>query len=144
MPIVDGKYEAKLSTTFSTADEGVEEIKKMVGKSRAIRISSIPMTLLDELKPLLANKDLKIILPLGEKPTGDLKQLGDVATTKARIYVDYKGKEANTGSISFSTVIFNLVWLDNEILNISTMEYGTCVKCLRKTFDGAWRYSQKW
>lgn len=60
------EYEAKLSTTFSTADEGVEEIKKMIGKSRLIRISSIPMTLLDDLKPLLANKDLKIILPLGD------------------------------------------------------------------------------
>ena len=144
MPIVDGRYEAKLSTTFSTVDEGIEEIKKKISKSRAIRISGIPMTLLNELKQLLANKDLKIILPLGEKPTEELKQLGEVATTKARIYVDYKGKEASTGSITFSTVVYNIVWLDNEILDISTMEYSTCVKCLRKTFDGAWRYSQKW
>ena len=143
MPIVDGKYEVKLSTIYEV-DEGIAEIKKMIGKSRVIRISSIPMTLLDELKPLLTKKDLKIILPLGEKPTDDLKQLGEVATTKVKIYIDYKGKEAKTGSITFSTVIFNMVWLDNEILDISTMEYGTCVKCLRKTFDGAWRYSQKW
>jgi hypothetical protein len=143
MPIVDGKYEAKISTTYEV-DEGIEEIKRMIGKSRVIRISGIPMTLLDELKPLLANKDLKIILPLGEKPTEDLKQLGEVATTKARIYVDFKGKEAKTGSITFSTVVFNIVWLDDEILDVSTMEYSTCVNCLRKTFDGAWRYSQKW
>ena len=144
MPIVDGRYEAKLSTTFSTVDEGIEEIKKKISKSRAIRISGIPMKLLNELKALLANKDLKIILPLGEKPTEELRSLGEVATTKARIYVDYKGKEASTGSITFSTVVYNIVWLDNEILDISTMEYSTCVKCLRKTFDGAWRYSQKW
>ena len=143
MPIVDGKYEVKLSTIYEV-DEGIAEIKKMIGKSRVIRISSIPMVLLDELKPLLTKKDLKIILPLGEKPTDDLKQLGEVATTKVKIYIDYKGKEAKTGSITFSTVIFNMVWLNNEILDISTMEYGTCVKCLRKTFDGAWRYSQKW
>ena len=143
MPFVDGRYEAKIGATYEV-DEGIEEIKKKIGKSRAIRISGISMKLLDELKPLLVNKALKIILPLGEKPTEDLKQLGEVATTKARIYVDYKGKEAKTGSITFSTVVFNIVWLDNEILNISTMEYGTCVKCLRKTFDGAWRYSQKW
>ena len=83
-------------------------------------------------------------MPLGEKPTEDIKQLGEVASTKVRIYVDYKGKEANMGSITFSTVIYNLVWVDKEILSISTMEYGTCVKCLRKTFNGAWRYSQKW
>ena len=143
MPIVDGKYEAKLGTTYEV-DEGLKELRKQIGKSRAIRISGIPMTLLNELKPLLANKDLKIILPLGEKPTDELKKLGDVATTKAKIYVDYKGKEAKTGSVTFSTVVFNIVWLGDRILDISTMEYSTCVKCLRKTFDGAWRYSQKW
>ena len=143
MPIVDGRYECKLSTTYNV-DEGINEIKNRIQKSRAIRVSSIPMKLLDELKPMLKNKDLKIILPLGEKPTEELKQLGEVATTKARIYVDFKGKEANTGSVIFSTVIYNIVWLGDEILDVSTMEYSTCVKCLRKTFDGSWRYSQKW
>jgi hypothetical protein len=144
MPIVDGRYEAKLSTTFSTVDEGIDEIKKKISKSRGVRISNIPMKLLEELKPLLVGKDLKVILPLGQKPKEELKKLGDLATTKARIYVDFKGTEANTGSISFSTVVFNIVWLGDEIFDVSTMEYSTCVKCLRKTFDGAWRYSQKW
>ena len=144
MPIVDGRYEAKLSTTFSSVEEGIAEIKKKIKKSRGIRISNIPMKLLEELKPLLVGKDLKIILPLGQKPTEELKKLGDLATTKARIYVDFKGTEANTGSITFSTVIFNITWLGDEIFDVSTMEYSTCVKCLRKTFDGAWRYSQKW
>lgn len=139
MPIIDGRYEAKFSTTFSTVDEGLEEISK----SRGIRINSIPMKLLDELKPLLVGKDLKIILPFAQKPTEELKKLGDLATTKARIYVDFKGTEANTGSIIFSTLTFNIAWLGNKILDVSTMEYSKCVKCLRKTFDGAWRYSQK-
>jgi len=144
MPIVEGRYETRLSTTFSTVDEGIEEIKRMIQKSRAIRINSIPMKLLKEIEPLLVDKDLKIILPLGEKPTENLKRLGEIATTKARICVNFKGTEANTGSIIFSTVVFNIVWLGGEIFDVSTMEYGTCVKCLRKTFDMGWRYSQKW
>ena len=68
MPIVDGRYEAKLSTTFSTVNEGLEEIRNKIGKSRGIRINNIPMKLLNELKPLLENKDLKIVLPLGQHP----------------------------------------------------------------------------
>jgi len=144
MPIVEGRYETRLSTTFSTVDEGIEEVKRMIQKSRAIRINSIPMKLLEEIEPLLVDKDLKIILPLGEKPTENLKRLGEIATTKARIYVDFKGTEANTGSIVFSTVVFNVIWLGEEIFDVSTMEYGTRVKCLRKTFDMGWRYSQKW
>ena len=54
---------------------------------------------------LLKDKDLMIILPRGEKPTEELKQLAPTATTKARIYVDYKGQEANSGSISFESFL---------------------------------------
>lgn len=144
MPIVEGRYESKISTTFSTVDEGIDEIKRKIEKSRGIRINNIPMKLLEELKPILVGKDLKIILPFGQKPTEELRRFGEIATTKSRIYVDFKGTEANTGSIGFSTVVFNIVWLGDEIFDVSTMEYSKCVKCLRKTFDVAWRYSQKW
>jgi hypothetical protein len=144
MPIVDGKYEAKIGTTFATVEEGVAELKRMVQKSRRIRISNIPMSLLEELKPLLKDKDLMIILPMNEKPTEELKQLAPIATTKARIYVDYKGEEANSGSVTFSQLIFNVAWINGKILNVSTMEYGKCVKCMAGTFEGGWRYAQKW
>ncbi len=144
MPIVEGRYEAKLSTTFGTINEGLEEIKRKIQKSRRIRISNIPMSLLEQLEPILADKDLKIILPISEKPAEELEKLGEVATTKAKIYVDFKGKEANTGSIGFSDRIFNITWLNDQILDISAMEYSKCVKCLSDTFEGSWRYSQKW
>lgn len=144
MPIVDGKYEAKIGTTFATVEEGIAEVKRMIQKSRRIRISNIPMSLLEELKPLLKDKDLMIILPMNETPTDELKQLAPTATTKARIYVDYKGQEAASGSINFANTIFNIAWVNDKVLNISTMEYGKCVKCLAGTFEGGWRYSQKW
>jgi hypothetical protein len=144
MPIVDGKYEMKIGTTFATVEEGTAELKCMIQKSRRIRISNIPISLLDELKPLLKDKDLMIILPINEKPTEELKQLAPTATTKARIYVDYKGEEANSGSINFASIVFNIAWVNDKILGVSTMEYGKCVKCLAGTFEGGWRYAQKW
>jgi len=144
MPIVDGRYEAKISTTFATVEEGIQEIKRMVQKSRKIRISNIPMRLLEELKPLLKDKDLMIILPMNEKPTEELKKLAPIATTKARIYVDYKGQEANSGSINFASTVFNIAWLNDKIPGVSTIEYGKCVKCLGGSFEGGWRYAQKW
>ena len=143
LPIVKGRYECKLSTKFGDIKEGIEEIKTGIKKSRRIRIGGIPMGLLDELKPLLMEKDVKIILPLGERKPKDLEKLGEVATTKARIYVEYDKKEANTGSVCLPDKIFNIVWLDGKILEISAMEYSKCVKCLRDTFEMAWRYSEK-
>jgi hypothetical protein len=144
MPIVDGKYEAKIGTTFAMVEEGIAELKRMIQKSRKIRISNIPMSLLEELKPMLKDKDLMIILPMNEKPTEELKQLAPIATTKARIYVDYKGEEANSGSVTFSQLIFNIAWVNDKVLGVSTMEYSKCVKCMAGTFEGGWRYAQKW
>ena len=144
LPIVDGRYETKIGTIFATVEEGITEIKRMIQKSRRIRISNIPMSLLEELKQLLKDKDLMIILPIGEKPSEELKQLAPTATTKARIYVDYKGEEANSGSINFASTVFNIAWVNDKILGVSTMEYGKCVKCLAGTFEGGWRYAQKW
>jgi hypothetical protein len=144
LPIVDGKYEAKISTTFATPKEGIDEIKRMVQKSRRIRISGIPMQLLDELKPLLKDKDLMIVLPLGEKPTEELKALAPIATTKARIYVDWMGQEANNGSINFANRAFGIIWVGDKILSVQAMEYGKCAKCMMETFEGGWHYAQKW
>jgi hypothetical protein len=143
MPIVDGRYEAKISTTFRSANEAVEEIKKMVEKSRRVRIGNIPMKLLRELAPLLKGKDVKIILPASEKPTEELRQIGDVAVQKAKIYKDHKGTEAMLGSIYFSDTMFSIAWAGEKILEIDALHYDKCVKCMRKTFEMSWRYSEK-
>ena len=143
MPIVDGRYEAKVSTTFRSTKEGLDAIKSKIEKSRRVRISNIPMPLLEKLKPLLEGKDVKIILPLNEKVAGELRQIGPVAVTKARIYKDHKGTEANLGSIYFSDRVFSIAWVDEKILQIDAMDYDKCVKCMRNMFDVGWRYSEK-
>jgi hypothetical protein len=143
MPIVDGQYQAKISTVFASVKEGVTQLKEKIAKSRRVRIGNVPRGLIEELLPLLAGKDVKIILPNGEKPTAQMKQVGDVAVQKAKIYSDFKGVEANEGSIYFSDVMFCVTWAKDEVLQISTMEYDKCVKCMRGTFDMAWRYADK-
>jgi hypothetical protein len=144
LPIVDGKYEAKISTTYASPQEGIEEIKRMIKKSRRIRIGGISMPLLNELVPLLKEKDLMIVLPLGEKPTDELKALAPIATTKAKIYVDYMGQDANSGSVNFPSRSFSVIWAGEKILAVSAMEYGKCAKCMLETFEGGWHYAQKW
>jgi hypothetical protein len=103
----------------------------------------VPVGLIEKLLPSLQGKDVKIILPGGAKPTAQLKEVGDVAVQKAKIYSDFKGVEANEGSVYFSDVMFCVTWSKDKILQISTMEYDKCVKCMRGTFDMAWRYSDK-
>ena len=143
MPIVDGQYQAKMSTTFRTNEEAIQAIKDKIEKSRRVRISNIPMNLVEELLPLLKGKDVKIILPMKEKPSAELKEIGDVAVQKAKIYKDYKGTEAIAGSVYFSDRVFSIAWIKDKILQIDAMDYDKCVKCMRKMFDVGWRYSEK-
>jgi hypothetical protein len=143
MPIVDGQYQAKISTVFASAKEGVERLKSKIAKSRKVRIANVPVGLIEKLLPSLKGKDAKIILPGSAKPTAQLREVGDVAVQKAKIYSDFKGVEANEGSIYFADVMFCVTWSKDKILQISTMEYDKCVKCMKGTFDMAWRYSDK-
>lgn len=144
MPIVDGKYEARLKTYYASPGDGVDAIKKKLRRSRRVRISNIPRTLLEDLAPSLEGKDLKVILPEGERPDERLASLGEFATTTSRIYADYMGKEANSGAVDFSDRSFNVVWSGDAIICIDSMDYVKCARCLLDTFDMAWRYSRKW
>jgi len=143
MPIVDGRYEAKISTTFRSVEDAIEEITNKIERSRRVRISNIPIGLLEKLLPLLKGKDVKIILPMKAKASDELREVGEVAVQKAKIYKDYKGVEANAGSIYFSDRIFGVVWVKDRILEIDAMDYDKCVKCMKNMFDVGWRYSEK-
>jgi hypothetical protein len=48
------------------------------------------------------------------------------------------------GSMNFANMVFNIAWVNDKILGVSTMEYGKYVKCLAGTFEGGWRFAQKW
>ena len=143
MPIVDGQYQAKISTVYATVKGGVEQLKSKIAKSRKVRITNVPAALLEKLLPSLKGKDVKVILPGSARATAKLREVGDVAVQKAKIYSDFKGVEANEGSIYFSDVMFCVTWSKDKILQISTMEYDKCIKCMKGTFDMAWRYSEK-
>jgi CRISPR/Cas system CMR subunit Cmr6 (Cas7 group RAMP superfamily) len=93
--------------------------------------------------PLLKDKDVKFILAKDSRVTDELKQLGEVAIQKAKLYKDHKGVEANIGSIYFADAIFSIAWTDKEILSVDVMHYSKCVKCMKKFFDVGWHYSEK-
>jgi hypothetical protein len=143
MPIVDGKYEAQIMTYYKSIEEAMEEIRDNLKRTRKVRVSNLPFPLLKELMPLLEGKDLAVILPEGAEPWPELTALCEVARTKSRIFVVYKGVEALVGNIVLPDVQFSIIWDKDKVLEITAMNYSSCVKCQRKTFDMSWRYSEK-
>jgi hypothetical protein len=139
MPTEDDQYHAKIPMVFASVDEGIKQLKNRIAASSTVQISNIPVGLLDELLPILKGKDVKIILPYGANPTAEMQEIGDVAIQKARMYYDFGGVEADEGSIYFSDVIFCVTWVEDEILQISTLGYNENIKW----FEMIWRYAEK-
>jgi len=145
MPIVDGKYECLIMTYFKNTDEAMDEIRAKLKRTRKVRVANIPVPLVKELLPLLKDKDLAFILPEKAEPWAELLEMGPVARQKAKIYVIYRGVEATAGNIILPDVHFSILWdgPSGKVLEITAMNYSSCVKCQKKTFDMSWRYAEK-
>ncbi len=72
--------------------------------------------------PLLKDKDLMIVLPQNQTPTEELKQLAPLATSEARVYIDYMGQEANSDTVNFASRSFSIIRVDDKILGVSAMK----------------------
>ncbi len=143
MPALEGRYEMKISTTYGSSEEGIKDIIEKIGKSKIVAINTIPRNLLIRLAPHLRGKMVKVILPVNDSPDDAVRKIGEVAVSKARVYKDYKGIEADTGSIYFADRVFNITWSKDRILEIDTMEYDRCVKCMKEMFETGWKSSRK-
>lgn len=143
MPTVNGLHVNKITTVYETS-KGIEAIKETIVKSKRLRITTIPPSLLKEIIPLLADKDIKILLLPSDKPHEKIEGITDVAITKSKLLADYKGDEMIIGSITSPAVSFNILWKDDKIYDISAMNYERCVRCQSESFeDTGWRFADK-
>jgi hypothetical protein len=143
MPALEGRYEMKMSSIYGSSEEGIKAIVDKIGKSKIVMINTIPRTLLIRLSPHLKARVVKVILPVDEAPDEELKKIGDIAVSKSRVYKDYKGIEADTGAIYFADKVYTITWVKDRILEVETMEYERCVKCMKEMFETGWKSSRK-
>jgi len=143
MPTVNGYHVNKITTVYDT-QKGIEAIKETVAKSKKLRITTIPPSLLKELMPLFADKDIRILLLPGEKVPEKASNPIDIAISKSKLLADFKGEEVIVGSITSPAVSFNVMWKDDKIYDITAMNYERCVRCIGETFeDTGWRFADK-
>jgi len=145
MPLAEGRFEARLSTTFALTEEGIKEIQEKISNSGGVRMNAVPPQLIMKLAPFLKGKEknVRIILSPGEKPTQEMTALGRISVTKARVCADYKGIDANLGSIYFNDRLYEITWTKERIIEIESREYDKCVKCMGELFENAWKISSK-
>ena len=144
MPIVEGRYVCKISETYEPR-EGIDALKEEIRSAKNVRLQNIPDSLMKELMPLLKGKKVRIILPPETKPSKELLELGEVAiaSSKADIYHVYKGKKVYPGGVYLPKIFFDVIPMEGEIVQVSTLEYPKCVKCMNQTFEFVWKRSKK-
>ena len=143
MPTVNGIHVNRITTVYDT-QRGIEAIKETVTKSKKLRITTIPPSLLKELMPLLVEKDIKILLLPGEKVPEKIDGITDIGISKSKLLADYKGDEMIIGTITSPAVSFNVMWKDDMIFDITAMNYERCVRCMGESFeDTGWRFADK-
>lgn len=143
MPTVNGIHVNKITTVYDM-QKGIDAIKETVTKSKKLRITTIPPSLLKELMPLLADKDIKILVLPSEKFPEKINGVTDIAITKSKLLADFKGDEVIVGTITSPAVSFNVLWKDDKILDITAMNYERCVRCMSESFeDTGWRFADK-
>jgi hypothetical protein len=145
MTVTEGRSEFRLSTTFASTEAGIKDIQEKITNSFGVRMNSVPLQLIQKLAPFLKGKEknVRIILSPDDKPTEEVISLGRISSTKARVCADYKGIDANLGSIYFNDRLYEITWTKERVIEIESKEYDKCVKCMGELFENAWKNSSK-
>ncbi len=112
-------------------EQGVEAIQKAIKRSYSIKIYDPPPNILVEVAPYLGSKKVSIQLPQDCDISEGL--LPNVKRVKNRIKATYHGHTMYVGSISTSRVIFDLIWDENEIYDISAITVTKCLTCSKRS-----------
>ncbi len=116
----------KAGETYALA-KGIEVIKEYINDAYSVKIYDPPPSLLNEITPYLANKEITIYLPPKTKIAKDLRPY--LAGIKNRIKATYHGQIMTVGCIRLANIIFDIIWQDNEIYDISALTVSKCLAC---------------
>ncbi|MFQ5646357.1 MAG: hypothetical protein ACE5GM_05460 [bacterium] len=98
-------------------------------RSRSAVFRNIPLFYIEELKKYLHNREVDISVNEGIDPPPSLKPLARFYRNRQAVKVDYYGKAVEYGNIFLARVIFDVAWLGDEILEISSVTYHECLAC---------------
>ena len=110
-------------------EEGLEAIRQRLAHSRSVEIQHIPLTLLRQLTPLLAHKRVSLHFPV-DMDLGLPKSLGHKTVhIRYELQARYHGRMLNIGTIRFPAIMFDILWNEEQIFDISSISVSKCLSC---------------
>jgi hypothetical protein len=114
-----------------TLEDGLRTIRQDIEKSKRIEFINFPLGLIRDWKTLLQKKKIIFYNNLTEGLPPDIHDLGKEVYTSVQMKGTFYGQVVEKGEIFLKNKIYNLWYTDKEILNIGSITYKRCVKCIQ-------------
>lgn len=136
--------EVSIGTVFDP-EQGIRQIKEDLKKCSKAIISYVPNFLVEELLPFFPGKDIRILMPSGERIHPDVKSIPSsrVALNFVRGSMKvYEYQDVAVGGICFPHMHYAVAWKDGKIIEIRTIEIQGCIRCMVEKHITAWSFGK--
>jgi hypothetical protein len=129
MSILEAFFKINLGTSY-TAERGIQAIKHQIRCSRKVIVNNIPVSLLEELLPLLEGKKVSVALKETDSWESIEDSIENICFYNADIEASYNNQKMNFGNIVLPNIIFDITWdKKGRIRDITTYKDHNCLKC---------------
>lgn len=122
-------------------DEGVNILMKDLKESMKVLIVYIPDFLVEQMIPLLDDKEVRILLPYNHQIHPKVRNMPFSRTARSWITPKmgiHEQRNAIVGGICFPHVHYGVIWNEDRILEIRTVEVNSCIRCIVEKHVLAW------
>jgi hypothetical protein len=129
MSILEALFKINLGTSY-TVDRGIQVIKRKIRCSRKVIVNNIPVSLLEELLPVLEDKNVSVSLSEDCHWESIEDNFENICFYNANIQASYNNQKMNFGNIVLPNMIFDITWDKKEqIRDITEYKDYNCLKC---------------
>lgn len=114
-----------------TIEEGLKSLREEIGQNHSIELINIPLYLIREWRPLFTGKKVTIYNNLVDGLPPDIQDLGKEVFSSVKMKGTLYGRIVEKGEVFLKNKIYNIWYDGNEILNIGSITYRRCVKCIQ-------------
>ncbi len=128
MSLLEGILKVSFGVSYKV-EEGIRDIKKGIRSSKKVILNNIPVSLLQELMPLLKGKNVSVSLKKNEFEDLVEDDIKNISYHKAGIHAGHGDEKMHFGCVVLPKMLFDVIWNDEGVQSISGIKLHSCLKC---------------
>ncbi len=128
MSLLEGILKVSFGVSYKVED-GIRDIKKRIRSSKKVILNNSPVSLLQELLPVLKGKDVSVTLKESDFKESIAEDIDGVSYHSAAIHAGHGEEKMHFGCIVLPNMLFDVIWNEDGIRDISGIKLHSCLKC---------------